>query len=154
LEYVKKKLIFHLIHYGSYLKIEDQKDDHLAIHCLEDALKYDRTNPIAAYRLGFLSYKYQNYFKALKYFKSSSYNHNYHPNDQYQLNDLQLVNAQLYITNSALHIANESYKKINRLPAETTEEIPKQEFSPLIKSILENEQYLQRHAFYKINEKD
>jgi len=34
LDYVKKRLIYYLIDYGSYLKMVDQKDDHLAIQCL------------------------------------------------------------------------------------------------------------------------
>lgn len=151
LEYVKRKLIFHLIEYGSYLKMVDQKDDHLAIHCLKEALKYDRKNPIAAYRLGFLSYKYKNFSNAITYFQNSLGNHQMHPNQQYQLNIQQLVNAHLYLTNSALHIANESYEKMTQLPASRTADFPSNEFSPLIKNILDNEQYLQRYAFYKVN---
>ncbi|MEH7085972.1 hypothetical protein V7139_24995 [Neobacillus drentensis] len=151
LEYVKRKLIFHLIEYGSYLKMVDQKDDHLAIKCLKDALKYDPKNPIAAYRLGFLSFKYKRYSEALTYFEDSLENHKYDPNGQYQLNSQQLVNAHLYLTTSALHIANQSYKRMNQLPSTGTVEFPNNEFSPLIKNILDNEQFLQRHAFYKVN---
>jgi tetratricopeptide (TPR) repeat protein len=153
LEYVKRKLIFHLIEYGSYLKMVDQKDDHLAIRCLKAALKYDRSNPIAAYRLGFLSYKYKNYSEALSYFEDSLDNHQIQTNHPYSLNSQQLVNAHLYLTNSALHIANKSYEKMKQLPSSESAEFPINEFSPLIKTILDNEQYLQRNAFYKVNKK-
>jgi len=150
LEYVKRKLIYHLIEYGSYLKMVDQKDDQLAIRCLKTALNYDPRNPIAAYRLGFLSYKYNEFFKAVKYFENALENHKNYPNRQYQLNAQQLVNAHLYLTNSALHIANETYEKMKQLPRMV--ELPKNEFFPLIKNIVENEQYLQRHAFYKVTQ--
>ncbi|WHY69574.1 hypothetical protein [Neobacillus sp. SuZ13] len=151
LEYVKRKLIFQLIEYGSYLKMVDQKDDHLAIKCLKDALKYDPNNPIAAYRLGFLSYKYKRYSESLTYFEISLENHKYDSNGQYKLNSQQLVNA--YLTTSALHIANQSYERMNKLPSTGTVEFPNNEFSSLLKNILDNEQFLQRHAFNKVNRK-
>ncbi|WNS73659.1 hypothetical protein RRV45_12085 [Bacillus sp. DTU_2020_1000418_1_SI_GHA_SEK_038] len=54
--YIKKLLISHLIKYGTFLKMNNEKDDGLAQSSLEKALKYDRTIPIAYYRLGFLAY--------------------------------------------------------------------------------------------------
>lgn len=53
LKYVTKKLVFNLIHYGTFLKMQYEKDDQTAIHCLKKALNYDSRNPSAAYRLGF-----------------------------------------------------------------------------------------------------
>jgi tetratricopeptide (TPR) repeat protein len=151
LEYVKKKLLYCLIHYGTYLKTEYQKDDRLAAKCLAEALKYDSENPIAAYRLGFLAYKHKNYYKSIQYFQKAIENLKYYENNQYQLNSQQQVNAHLYLTNSALHIAKASYEKMNQLPAAKNSEIPNHEFSPLFRSLLENDQYLQSHAFYKIS---
>jgi tetratricopeptide (TPR) repeat protein len=151
LDYVKRKLIYCLIHYGTYLKTEYQKDDYLATRCLEEALKYDKTNPLAAYRLGFLSYKFNEYTKAIQYFQNALDNDQYHRQHLYQLNEQQQLNAHLYLTNCALHIAKEAYEKMNQLPLAKTHKIPKQELSPLFSSLIENEQYLLRHAFYKVN---
>jgi tetratricopeptide (TPR) repeat protein len=156
LDYVKRKLIYCLIHYGTYLKTEYQKDDFLARSCLEEALKYDKRNPLASYRLGFLSYKYNDYTKAIQYFQNALDNDQYHKQHLYQLNDQQQLNAHLYLTNCALQIAKETYEKMTRLPLAKTQNIPKQELSPLFSSLVENEQYLIRNAFYKISktEKD
>jgi cytochrome c-type biogenesis protein CcmH/NrfG len=38
-----------------------QKDDYVAKNSFRKVLKYDKTNPIAHYRLGFLAYKEQQY---------------------------------------------------------------------------------------------
>jgi len=151
LEYVTRKLIFNLIQYGAYLKMEYQKDDYAAIHCLEKALKYDAGNPIAAYRLGFLSYKYNDYVKALKYFQIALENQQYYKQTQYHLNTQQQVNAHLYLTNSALYIATDTYEQMNKLPNRNNEEVPNQDFSPLFRSLMENEKYLRQNGFYKIN---
>ncbi|WP_045515806.1 hypothetical protein [Neobacillus niacini] len=151
LDYVKRKLIYCLIHYGTYLKTEYQKDDYLARSCLEESLKYDKRNPLASYRLGFLSYKFNEYTKAIQYFQNALDNEQYHKQHLYQLNEQQQLNAHLYLSNCALHIAKETYEKINQLPLAKTQEIPKQELSPLFSSLIENEQYLLRHAFYKVN---
>ncbi|MBT2696186.1 hypothetical protein J7E79_01895 [Bacillus sp. ISL-40] len=152
LEYVKRKLIYCLINYGTYLKTEYQKDDRLAAKCLEEAMKYDHTNPISPYRLGFLSYKNQAYSKATQYFQKAIENQKYYQNNQYKLNSQQQVNAYLYLTNSALHIAKSTYEEMKQLPASNDLEIPNHGFSPLFKRLLENDQYLQSHAFYKISQ--
>jgi tetratricopeptide (TPR) repeat protein len=151
LAYVKKKLIYHLIHYGTYLKTEYQKDDYMAALCLKEALKYDRTNPIPAYRLGFLSYKKRNYSEAIKFFQKALKNHQH--DSQPKLTSQQEVFLHLYLSNSALHIATETYEKMNQLPAAKTLELPDLEFSPLFRSLFENDQYLKRHAFYRITNK-
>ncbi|MEH7494973.1 hypothetical protein [Neobacillus niacini] len=151
LDYVKRKLIYCLIHYGTYLKTEYQKDDYLATRCLEEVLKYDKTNPLAAYRLGFLSYKFNDYTKAIQYFQNALENDQYHKQHLYHLNEQQLLNAHLYLTNCALHIAKETYEKMIELPLAKTQEIPKQELSPLFRSLIDNEKYLLEHAFYKLN---
>ncbi|WP_066318939.1 lipopolysaccharide assembly protein LapB [Bacillus sp. FJAT-29814] len=150
LEYVKRKLVFYLIHYGTYLKTEYQKDDHLAASCLNNVLRYDRTNPIAPYRLGFLSYKNREYAEAIQFFQKALENDKYYPNHNYKLNGQQQLNAHLYLTNSALRVANQAYENMKQLP--DLSDVPKQEFSPLIENILINEQYLQRHAFYLVDE--
>jgi hypothetical protein len=40
---------------------------------------------------------------------------------------------------------------MNELPLAKTQEIPKQELSPLFRSLIENEKYLLENAFYKLN---
>jgi hypothetical protein len=154
LENVQQVLVYDLIHYGTYLKTEYQKDDHLAASCLEDALKYDKHNPIAAYRLGFLSYKQKNYSSALLYFENALRFQRYDSNHKYQLNGQQQVNAHLYLTNSALYIAQESAKKLNQLSAKENLEISYDDIDPLYTKIFETEKYLQRNAFYNITKID
>jgi tetratricopeptide (TPR) repeat protein len=150
LDYVKRKLIYSLIHYGTYLKTEYQKDDYLARSCLEEALLYDKRNPLASYRLGFLSYKYNEYANAIKYFQNAIDHDQYQKQHLYQLNEQQHLNAHLYLTNCALHIAKETYEKMNQMALVKTYEIPKQELSPLFSSLIENEKYLLQNAFFKI----
>jgi hypothetical protein len=48
LENVQQSLVYDLIHYGTYLKTEYQKDDHLAATCLEDALNYENNSSLSA----------------------------------------------------------------------------------------------------------
>src|SRR5688572_23876156 len=68
--------------------------------------KDEYSGTFAPYRLGFLSYKHQKYSKAIQYFQTALENQKYSQHKQYQLNSQQEVNAHLYLTNSALHIAN------------------------------------------------
>ncbi|MBO0960061.1 hypothetical protein J1P26_10030 [Neobacillus sp. MM2021_6] len=151
LNYVKKKLIYNLIHYGTYLKTEYQKDDHLAAKCLEEALKYDDTNMIAAYRLGFLSYKKLQYSQAIHYFEQALTNQKYHKDHPYQLNNQQVIHAHLYLTNSAFKIAEATYAEMKLLPVAENQKIPIPEISSFFINMEENEDYLQRHAFYQVS---
>lgn len=123
---------------------------HLAASCLKEALKYDKNNPIAAYRLGFLAYKHRNYAEAVQYFKKAldfQQSNQHHP---YPLNSQQQLNAHLYLTNSALYIAKETAEKMNKLSMTNNLEIPNNELAPLYNRLFENEKYLVRHAFYNI----
>ena len=54
--YLERKLVRYLIIYGSYLKMTYRRDDQHAVYHLRQALGYDPENPIAHYRLGFLSF--------------------------------------------------------------------------------------------------
>lgn len=58
---ITELLVFNLIHYGTFMKMNYQKGNNTAKLSLKKALNYDRTNPIAAYRLGFLAYKDKDY---------------------------------------------------------------------------------------------
>lgn len=154
LEYVTRKLVFHLIHYGTYLKMEYQKDDHLAINCLKRALSFDANNPIVAYRLGFLSYKHKDYQKSLHHFQKAIDHDPYYEQKDFRLNETQIVNAHLYLTNSALYIAKETYEGMSKLPFDNQHELPHYELSSLYKSLSENERFLEKKAFYKITEEE
>lgn len=151
LSYIRKKLIFHLIHYGIYLKMQYEKSEQEAERCLKKALYYDKKNPIAAYRLGFLSYKRRNYQSAVDYFQRALNSQQHYEEVGYRLNEKQLINAQLYLANSALHIAKHAYERLEELPQESQEELPRYEFSPLYERLKDNDRYLAEHAFYKIN---
>ncbi len=154
LDYVTRKLVFHLIHYGTYLKMEYEKDDYLAINCLKKALNIDRKNPIAAYRLGFLSYKHRDYNEALNNFQKALDHDQYYEDKDFRLNETQIVNAHLYLTNSALYIAKYTYERMNKLPYVSQQDLPHYELSSLYESLSKNEQYLEKNAFYKMTEKE
>lgn len=53
LQYTKKLLVSHLVKYGTYLKMNQIKDDKIAVSSLKKALSYEKNFPIAYYRLGF-----------------------------------------------------------------------------------------------------
>ncbi|MBM7702111.1 hypothetical protein [Metabacillus iocasae] len=153
LEYVKKKLLFCLIHYGTHLKMKYEKDDKMAVNCLEQALKYDGKNPIAAYRLGFLSYKQEKYDMALNYFQMAIRNQTYDESRKdYRLNHQQMINAHLYLTNSALYIAAKTHDELDAMTHGSQQELPNYEFSSLYRSLKENETYLEKNAFYKVSQ--
>jgi tetratricopeptide (TPR) repeat protein len=147
LEAIQKKLISYLIRYGTYLKMVYQKDDGSAKSSLRKAVRYDRENPIAYYRLGFLSYKHRKYIEAISFFKNALHYHPIYKGKEYLLNDQQLYNAHLYLTNSALHIAEETQRSLEKLSiAATQDRLPNLEISPLYELIQQNEGYLLSHA--------
>lgn len=152
LENVQQLLVRQLIHYGTYLKTVYEKDDHLAASCLIDALKVDKQNPIAAYRLGFLAYKRRSYPEALQYFEKALDFQKNNQNHPYQLNTQQQLNAHLYLTNSALYIAKETAEKMNKLSMVNDLELSNHELAPLYHRLFENENYLEQHAFYNMTE--
>ncbi|WP_110114057.1 hypothetical protein [Bacillus sp. CGMCC 1.16541] len=153
LEYIKKQLLICLIHYGTYLKMKYIKDDRMAMSCLEEALKYDRRNPIAAYRIGFLFYKQAKYYNALNYFQMAISNQTYDESRKdYLLNQQQVINAHLYLTNSALYIAANTQDDLDAMKHPNQQELPNYEFSSLYRSLKENETYLEKNAFYKVSQ--
>jgi tetratricopeptide (TPR) repeat protein len=148
LEGIHKRLISYLIRYGTYLKMVDQKDDGSAISSLRKAVRYDRENPIAYYRLGFLTYKQRKYVEAISLFKNALHYHPIYKGKEYRLNDQQLYNAHLYLTNSALHIAEKTQRSLEKLSiAATQDRLPNLEISALYELIQQNEGYLLSHAF-------
>ncbi|WP_046181388.1 tetratricopeptide repeat protein [Domibacillus tundrae] len=155
LDYVRRFLVDYLIKYGAYLKMVYQKDDYTAESSLQKALKYDKQNPIAHYRLGFLAYKKKNYNKACSYFQDSlEYDRSYTVKE-YKLNSDQLYYAHLYLTNSALHIAASSYEELELLPVnDNISHLPNLKISPFYEYLSQNEKYIEENAFYKVTEKE
>lgn len=148
LDKIKKDLINYLVKYGTYLKTEYLKDDGLAEKTLKKALRYDPDNPVAHYRLGFLAYKGRNYISAMIHFQNAVTKQNKKENTEYKLNNQQVYNAHLYLTNSALHIAQQTQAKIEKLSSHADlGRVPNLEQSPLYYLINKNEQYLSSHAF-------
>ncbi|WP_100011643.1 tetratricopeptide repeat protein [Lentibacillus sediminis] len=148
LSYIKKKLIFYLVHYGTYLKTQYQKDDRVAESSLRRALKYDRKIPIAHYRLGFLDYKKKIYVSAILHFRSAAKYHDVYSNSEYRLTNQQLYNTQMYLTNSALHLAEEANQALQDLDSGIyMDHAPKLKMSSLYEVIQQNEGYLEANAF-------
>ena len=110
LEMIKKGLVSNLIHYGTYIKTEYRKDDHTAEQTLRKALRYDKENPVANYRLGFLAYKRRNYIKSIVYFQNALQFHAKREESNYSLTPQQMYNANLYLSSSALYIAKDAQK--------------------------------------------
>ena len=150
LERVTEKLVFNLVHYGTYLKAHERKDDNQTISVLREALCYDKKNPIASYRLGFLTYRNKRYTEAQLYFQRAMSNHRLNPDSAYALTAAQLVNAQLYLTNSALHIAKAAYEEMEKLPEKAQAALPGYAFAELYESLAENDRYLERNAFFAV----
>lgn len=147
LESIKERLVYNLVHYGTYLKMADEKNDRMAEPSLRKALSFDPTNPIAAYRLGFLSYKELDFLEALHYFQQSIANDGLNKNPAMSLNEKQLMRAHLYLTNSALNVAHQAQAGLKQLPTAEIEQVPGYEFSELFSSINSNDNYLLNHAF-------
>lgn len=154
LDDITNQLVFNLVHYGTYLKMADHKVEQVAIPSLVSALRYDPYNPIAAYRLGFIYYRRHDFVNAVKYFQQAIYSERLTKDQNMPLTEQQKLNAQLYLTNSALQIAKESQDYLAKLPADQTEQLPGYEFSSLYYTIRENDAYLINHAFYKETAQD
>jgi len=154
LEMVKNKLIWNLIHYGTYLKTALQKDDRSAESCLKKALKYEMNLPIAYYRLGFLQYKQENYIASASYYEKAILHHNKTINNPYKLNNQQLYNSYLYLANCGLFIAENAKKSMDTMLIKKVQTIPSSyPISPLFQIISENEQYLGKHEYQIVTNK-
>ncbi|MBM7647486.1 tetratricopeptide (TPR) repeat protein [Bacillus ectoiniformans] len=155
LKIIKHQLVSYLIRYGSYLKMDYQKDDHLAESTLKKALTYDRQNPLAHYRLGFLSYKKRKYVQALLHFQNAANSADRTCHRDYILNEQQLYNLHLYLTNSALYIAQKSTESLDRIQGPLNRGgVPHLEMSPMYKIIQQNEQILESQAFTKMTKSE
>jgi tetratricopeptide (TPR) repeat protein len=151
IDYVTQKLVTYLITYGTYLKIHIQKDDYVAKNSFRKALKYDKTNPIAHYRLGFLAYKEQQYAEALHYFEKALQYQNGYPNKRFSLNEQQMYYAHLYLANSALFVAEKTYQSMEKLPDHINKDkVASAELSSLYELLQRNETILKTQAFIKV----
>ncbi|MEH6948836.1 hypothetical protein V7068_17555 [Bacillus sp. JJ634] len=148
LENIKQKLVSYLICYGTYMKMQYQKDDRVAKSSLQKALQYERELPIAHYRLGFLSYKQENYLSAQIHFHNATSQQKTCSNQKYKLNDQQMYNAHLYLSNSAFYMVQKAQDTLQKLRnEENAERAPHLEMSPLYEMITQNEGYLAANAF-------
>ncbi|MBB6451597.1 tetratricopeptide (TPR) repeat protein [Salirhabdus euzebyi] len=151
LDSIKRKLVWNLVQYGTYLKTVYQKDDIAAESSLKDAIKHDRYLPIAHYRLGFLSYKKQQYNLALHYFQEAIRLQSMDGDDRYKMNDQQLYQCHLYLANCGLFIAKEAKESLEELNLDVNlNELSNYTTSPLYDLINENNRYLETHAYKMI----
>jgi hypothetical protein len=145
---VKKKLVSYLVRYGTYLKTQYQKDDRAAERNLRMATSFQKELPVAYYRLGFLSYKQEKYGQAIDYFQKANSYQEQCKEQEYCMTQQQLYNAQVYITNSYLYLAEEASKTLKEWETdELVERIPSYERSSLYELINQHERYLTSHAF-------
>jgi len=143
---IKERLVDYLIKYGTYQKTSLEKNRHEAKRALKEALQLNRKNPIVHYRLGFLAYQEEDYLEALKSFHHTVKYREFNSTSKYLLNELQLYYAQLYLTNSALQIAEKTQQKIK--PPENKPKPLPYETSPYLPLIQRNEEELLSNAFY------
>lgn len=146
-EKVKKDLVKHYIWYGTYLKTIDRRDFRVAADSLRSALKLNRDIPIAHYRLGFLAYRYKDYSKALVHFETAIELNKRSLESEYKLNELQHYYAHLYLTNSALYIAQFTHESLDEMENEEYEKLPNYEISPFYNIIAANEAYLSKNTY-------
>ncbi|MGJ7034661.1 tetratricopeptide repeat protein [Anoxybacillus eryuanensis] len=148
-EYVKKRLVTYLIRYGTYLKTQLMKDDYMAKKAFEDALRYDKTNPIAHYRLGFLAYKKKEYATAQRYFEKALEYQKTYSNPEFCLNEQQLYYAHLYSANSALFMAEKTYRSLEKFPDYINDQRVPAQLSSLHTLLQQSENILAMRAFTK-----
>lgn len=149
LQHTKNIYISHLIKFGPYIKMNHFKDDGDAVESLIKAIGLEQKLPIAYYRLGFLAYKHGKYGSAVRYFQQAL-NKQLLNDPKYALNQQQEFHAHMYLANSALYVASQTYETMEKLPYLPEEQLPNPELSPLFETLSSNEKYLQNHAFYKI----
>lgn len=145
----KNVFISHLIKFGPYIKMNHFKDDGDAVESLIKAIGLEQKLPIAYYRLGFLAYKHGKFGSAVRYFQQAL-NKQLMNDLRYALNQQQELHAHMYLANSALYVASQTYETMEKLPYLPEEQLPNPELSPLFETLASNEKYLQNHAFYKI----
>lgn len=151
LKYTKKLLVSHLIKYGTYLKMNNSKNDRVAFSSLTKALSYQKNIPIAYYRLGFLSYKQGDYSQAVRYFQEALNYHKLGDDPSFSLNQQQQFHAHMYLANSALYVASSTYEAMENFSYSSAKQLPNLALSPLYETLRDNEQFLKNHAFYKIS---
>lgn len=145
---IKAQLIHYLVQYGTYLKTVFQRDDDAAERNLRKATRYEKNLPIAYYRLGFLQYKKENYSDALQYFQAAIHSQETCKDTKYVLSSQQLYNGHLYLANCGLFIAKEAQETLSKLEHDANvEAVPQYITSPYYQLILDNEDYLERHAY-------
>ncbi|PID23528.1 hypothetical protein [Sporosarcina sp. P7] len=151
---IESDLTEHLVKYGTYLKTEYRKDDVAAESTLKKALRYDRTIPLAHYRLGFIAYKQQTYKNALFHFQHAVELQRLNPKHKMSLSNQQSYHALLYLSNSALYLAAEAQQHIQEISVHNDVEqtkIDQLTLSPLYELIDANSRYLAQHAFQITN---
>jgi tetratricopeptide (TPR) repeat protein len=147
LKQTKRLLVAYLIKYGSYLKMNHFRDDGDAVESLLKAIRVEQKLPIAYYRLGCLAYKHGKYGSAVRYFQQALSKHLL-SDPSYSLNQQQELHAHMYLANSGLHVAGETYETMEKLPY--PDQLPNAGLSPLFEAVSANETYLHNHAFYKM----
>ncbi|AST07071.1 hypothetical protein AF2641_09415 [Anoxybacillus flavithermus] len=148
-EQMKKKLVQYLIHYGTYLKTQLKKDERIAETAFKKVLKYDHGNPIAHYRLGFLAYKKEEYAAAQCYFEKALEYQKGYSDSEFCLNERQLYYAHLYLANSALFVAEKTYRSLEKFPDYISDQEKPAELSFLHEWLQRNEAILTMQAFTK-----
>lgn len=147
---IKRDLVLHLVRYGTYLKTEYRQDDQEAERSLNRALRYDPYIPQAHYRLGFLAYKRHRHVDAVASFHRALEAQRRNPEHFLPLSRQQEYNASLYLSNSALYVAQSAQTKSVELELDAAVQehrIGGLALSPLYDVIAENESYLAAHAF-------
>lgn len=135
--YIEQQMIKLYVWRGEYFKQVDVINIVEAEKNLQCALRLDSRLPIAHYRLGFLSYKKEDYHVATTHFDLALTTMSHHK--RYKLNEQQIFRAQLYLMNSALFIASEAEASLKAYDQDTAQPLPNYAFSDLFDRIKANE---------------
>lgn len=110
-EEIRAGLVDLLIHNGPYMKSVYQRDDVSEEKALHQALKYDRGNPYAYYRLGHLSYKKQHHLTAAVHF-NNALRSDERRKGSYRLTEIEREKGHLYVSTCAMHVAVQSMEAL------------------------------------------
>lgn len=120
LNILKKNLVDLMIRYGPYLKTIYQRDGHAEEKALSQALKFDRGNPYAYYRLGHVAFNRKNYLTSAVHFNNALKSQERRRSAEYILTEQQKYIANLHLSHCALNVALQAQKALEEEKVKTS----------------------------------
>lgn len=102
-----------LMKYAFYLKVESNRNNHLAKEEFEKVLSLRRNNSTAHYRLGYIYYNEKQWINSINHFDQAIRLNG--QSEMFELSDDQLIKANQFISYCSLKQANDSLEEANML---------------------------------------